>query len=89
MWFFTVFSLMNSCLAMSRLFRPLATSLRTSISRSVSRGVGTCWRSSVRLIMEANSVSSLLAIDGLIRDCPPWTARIALATSSMEISLRR
>ena len=36
-WFFTVFSLMNSSLAISRLFIPVATSLSTSSSRSVSR----------------------------------------------------
>ena len=37
-WFFTVFSEMNSSLAMSRLFRPRATRRRTYISRSVSLG---------------------------------------------------
>ena len=42
-WFFTVFSEMNSSLAMSRLFIPRATSLSTSISRSVSLGAATCW----------------------------------------------
>ena len=41
-WFFTVFSEMKSSLAMSRLFMPRATSLSTSISRSVSLGGATC-----------------------------------------------
>src|SRR5512142_2044095 len=62
-WFLTVFSLMNSCRAMSRLLRPLATSRSTSISRSVSRGLGTCCRSSFLLIIEANSLSSFDAMD--------------------------
>jgi len=90
MWFFTVFSEMNSSLAMSRLFSPRATSLRTSSSRSVSRGAGT-WlrRSSVRFAMSANSLRSLLAIDGLISDWPSYTARTASATSSIEISFSR
>src|SRR6266508_2615866 len=64
MWFFTVFSEMYSSLAMSRLLWPLATSLRTSISRSVNLGVGSCCFSSARLTMLANSSSSLEAIDG-------------------------
>jgi len=68
MWFFTVFSEMNNSLAMSRLFSPRATSLSTSSSRSVSRGTGSCGRSSLFLIIDANSVSSLLAIEGLISD---------------------
>ena len=89
MWFLTVFSEMYSSLAMSRLLWPLATSLRTSISRSVRRGVGTCCFSSARLTMVANSFRSLEAIDGEIRDWPWATERIALATSSIEISLRR
>ena len=71
MWFFTVFSEMNSFPAMSRLFSPWATSRSTSISRSVSLGAGICGFWSEDLLMAANSVSSLLAIDGLIRDCPP------------------
>src|SRR5207342_117837 len=75
---------MNSSLAMSRLFIPLATSLSTSISRSVSLGAGTCCaRSSPsRLASAANSVRSLAAMEGLMRDCPPWTARTTSATSS-------
>ena len=52
--------------AASRLFMPLATSRRTSSSRSVSRGSGTCSRS-VRAI-SLNSSISLTAIDGLISD---------------------
>jgi uncharacterized protein len=73
-WFFTVFSEMNSSFAMSRLFMPRATSLSTSISRSVSFGAATCWTrssSASRLASVANSVSSLPAIDGLISDWPP------------------
>src|SRR5216684_399598 len=56
---------MNSSLAMSRLFMPLATSLRTCISRSVSLGAGTCWArsSSSRFARVANSVRSLPAVD--------------------------
>ncbi len=91
-WFFTVFSEMNSSLAMSRLFMPRATSLRTSISRSVSLGAATCGaRSSEesRLASVANSLSSLPAIDGLISDWPPWTARTASATWSSGMSLSR
>src|SRR4051812_15677591 len=86
-WFFTVFSLMNSRLAISRLFSPWATSLSTSSSRSVSRGVGTCCRSERDICL--NSSRSLIAIDGLIRDWPSATTRIAWATSSIEESLRR
>ena len=80
---------MNSSLAMSRLFIPVATSLRTSSSRSVSRGAGTSRRSSVRWIIDLNSVSSFDAMDGLICDWPSATARIAVDTSSVEISLSR
>ncbi len=80
---------MNSSLAMSRLFIPFATSLRTSISRSVSFGVGIAGRSSAALLIAANSFSSLLAIDGEIRDWPAHTDRIASATSSIGISLSR
>ena len=57
----------------ARLFSPRATSLSTSSSRSVSRGAGTCCRSSLRFIIVANSVRSLAAIDGLISDWPPAT----------------
>ena len=89
MWFFTVFSEMNSCLAMSRLFRPCATSLRTSISRSVSRGAGIGGRSSVALDIAANSFSSFEAIDGEMRDWPAQTLRIASATSSIGISFEQ
>src|SRR5581483_10381075 len=89
MWFLTVFSEMYSSLAMSRLFLPWATSLRTSISRSVSRGLGTCVRSPVDLLMAANSLSSLEAIEGEMRDCPAHTDRMASATSSIGISLSR
>jgi hypothetical protein len=39
--------------------------------------------------MVANSFRSLEAMDGEIRDWPWATERIALATSSIEISLRR
>src|ERR687893_288797 len=39
-WFLTVFSEMNSSCPISRLFIPLATSLRTSSSRSVRRRAG-------------------------------------------------
>ena len=91
-WFFTVFSEMNSSLAMSRLFMPRATSLSTSISRSVSLGGATCCASSSsvsRLASVANSVSSLPAIEGLIRDWPPCTARTASATSSSGMSFSR
>ena len=91
-WFLTVFSEMNSSLAMSRLFIPLATSLRTCISRSVSWAPGTCCsaRSSPsRLASAANSVSSLAAMDGLISDWPPCTARTTSATSSSGMSLSR
>src|SRR5487761_1607730 len=85
-WFITAFTEMNSSLAMSRLFMPLATSLSTSISRSVSFGAGTCWTgsSSVRRPRVANSVRSLPAMKGLIRDCPPWTERTASATEGGE-----
>ena len=61
-WFFTDISEMNSSFEMSRLFMPRATSLSTSISRSVSLGAAKCWaRSSPvsRLARVANSVSSL------------------------------
>ena len=91
-WFFTVFSEMNSSLAMSRLFMPRATSLRTSISRSVSLGAGTCCgrsSSESRRASVANSVSSLPAMDGLMSDWPPCTARTASATSSSGMSLSR
>ena len=91
-WFFTVISEMNSSLAISRLFMPRATSLRTSISRSVSLGAATgAVRSSAesRLARVANSVSSLPAIDGLISDWPPCTARTASATSSSGMSLSK
>ncbi len=76
-------------LAISRLFMPVATSFSTSSSRSVSRGAGTSRRSSVRWIIDLNSVSSLEAMEGLIWDWPSATARMAVATSSVEISLRR
>jgi len=36
-----------------------------------------------------NSSISLIAIDGLISDCPSATTRTAWATSSMEESFRR
>src|SRR5262249_46608473 len=90
-WFFTVFSEMNSSLAMSRLFIPRATSLSTCISRSVSRGAGTSWArsSSSRRARAANSVRSLRAMDGLIRDWPPCAARTVSATSSSGMSLSR
>jgi uncharacterized protein len=91
-WFFTVFSEMNSSLAMSRLFMPRATSLSTSISRSVSLGGATCCTcssSESRLASVANSVSSLPAIEGLISDWPPCTARTASATSSSGMSFSR
>ena len=39
MWFLTVFSLMNSSLAISRLFSPLATSLSTSTPRLTDSAV--------------------------------------------------
>ena len=49
--------------------REIATRRRTSISRSVSLGAGTCcWRSSPRLAMTANSVMSFEAMDGLMND---------------------
>ena len=67
----------------------MATSLSTSSSRSVSFGAGTSRRSSVRWIIDLNSVSSFAAIEGLICDWPSATARIAVATSSVEISLSR
>ena len=62
MWFFTVFSLMNSCFAMSRLLSPCATSRSTSISRSVSRGAGMRGCSSADFDIAANSVSSFDAM---------------------------
>src|SRR5215469_16090177 len=70
-WFLTVFSEMNSSLAMSRLFMPRATSRSTSISRSVRRGAGTCrgGSSSSRRARAANSVSSLAAVHGADRAC--------------------
>ena len=86
-WFLTVFSEITSCLAISRLFMPVATSRSTSSSRSVRRRPGT-WLFSGRDIC-LNSSISLTAIDGLIRDCPSETTRTAWATSSMEESLRR
>ncbi len=86
-WFLTVFSVMNSCLAISRLLRPFATSRSTSSSRSVSRSVGTGSRSGRDICL--NSSISLTAIDGLIRDCPSATTRTAWATSSIEESLSR
>ena len=89
MWFFTVFSEMNSFAAMSRLLRPCATRRSTSISRSVSRGAGIWGFSSVALLIAANSVRSLLAIEGLMRDWPAHTDRMAWATSSIGISLSR
>src|SRR5579875_3190351 len=78
-WFLTVLSEMNSSFAMSRLFIPRATRRSTSISRSVSLGAGTRCGCSVSsfLARAANSVSSLPAIDGLISDWPPCTARTA------------
>ena len=86
-WFFTVFSLMNSCLATSRLFRPFATRRSTSSSRSVSRGALPASRSAREISL--NSSISFAAIDGLINDCPSATTRTAWATSSIEESLSR
>src|SRR4026207_1489714 len=76
-WFLTVFSLMNSCLAISRLFMPLATRRSTSSSRSVRRRPGTAERSGRDICL--NSSMSLTAIDGLISDCPSATTPTALA----------
>ena len=87
-WFFTVFSLMYSCRAISRLFMPFATSRSTSSSRSVRRSPpGTCSRSGRDICL--NSSISLTAIDGLISDWPSATTRTAWATSSIEESLSR
>ena len=55
----------------------------------MSFGAGICGRSSASFEIAANSVSSFDAIDGLIKDWPPATDRMAAATSSIEISLSR
>ena len=55
----------------------------------MSRGAGICGRSSEAFDIAANSVSSLEAIDGEIRDWPAHTLRIASATSSIGISFSR
>src|SRR5680860_219912 len=88
-WFLTVFSEMNSSCAMSRFAIPRATSRSTSISRPVSRGGGGAWGDSPRRDSDANSVSSAPAIDGLISDCPPNTARMPSAICSPGTSLSR
>ena len=53
------------------------------------RGDGTALRASARLDRLVNSASSLEAIEGVIRLWPLTTERMAPATSSIEISLRR
>src|SRR3954453_10241243 len=60
---------------------PVATSRRTSSSRSVSRRPGTCSCTARPICL--NSSISLTAIDGLISDWPSATTRTARATTSI------
>ena len=55
----------------------------------MSRGAGTAWRASAFFERLVNSARSFEAIEGVMRLWPLTTARMASATSSMEISFSR
>jgi hypothetical protein len=88
-WFFTVPSAIKRRSEISLLLAPVATTLKTSSSRSVSGSGKGCGRRGACSESRANSATTLAATEGCKNDSPRAAARIASSNFSEGASHHR